>query len=439
MSDVSNQTVTDPYAALRVPAFRFYATAWTLAVLGTQIQTAAVQWELYEKTKDTLVMGFIGLVQAIPVIALAIPAGQLADRFDRRKILIFTEVCALATSVALLLCSIHHASTHAYYVVLCMYAVSHAIGWPARSAIVPQIVPLKTLPNALTWTSMLFQFASITGPAIGGLLVWRLGATSAYVGSLSACVWFAVCLSLLRAPAQVKSAETVSLRSVLAGLHFVFSQKIILATISLDLFAVLLGGATYLLPAVATDVLHVGAFGYGLLRSAPALGAIAMGLIIAHRPPIRHAGRAMLLAVAGFGVATAIFGLSRNFTLSFVALLFTGAFDNISVVVRHTLVQVLTPDEMRGRVSAVNTIFIGASNELGGFESGLTARLFGVVASIVGGGIGTVLVVLGVDRTFPEVRKLGALTDVRPATVGEKPSSFMSANTAADEVEETNG
>ncbi len=408
MSEARN----DPYSALRVPAFRFYASAWTFAVLGQQIQSVAIGWSLYARTKDPLVLGWVGLLQAIPVMTLAIPAGQLADKFDRRKVLLLSQVASVLTSIGLVACSMNDAGIGAFYLLLFLDAIANAIGWPARSSILPLLVPVETISNAVTWNSSLFHSASVIGPALGGLIVLK-SVTAALACDLIAGAWYVLCLSLIHLRPQEKSKEPVSLSSLLAGLRFVVQQKIILATISLDLFAVLLGGAVYLLPAVATDILKVDARGFGLLRAAPAIGAITMGMTLAHMPPLKKAGKAMLLAVAGFGVATIVFGLSRNFYLSLIALFLTGAVDNISVVVRHTLVQVLTPDAMRGRVSAVNNVFIGASNELGGFESGLTARLLGITTSIVGGGIGTVLVVIGIDRVFPQVRALGPLNEVR--------------------------
>lgn len=409
---MSDTTRNDPYAALRLPSFRFYASAWTFAVVGQQIQSVAIGWDLYRKTGDPLVLGFVGLLQAIPVMLLAIPAGQLADRYDRRTILIISQVASVITSIGLIACSMNDAGISAYYTLLFLDAIANAIGWPARSAILPALVPLDRLANAVTWNSSFFQFASVIGPAIGGFIVAK-SVTAAYVCDFSVGVWYVICLLLIRTQKHQVSSQPVSMKSVLAGLHFVFRQKIILATITLDLFAVLLGGAVYLLPPVAKDILHVDAWGFGMLRAAPAVGAICMGLTLAHLPPMKRAGRAMLWAVAGFGVVTIVFGLSTSFWLSLVALFMTGVFDNISVVIRHTLVQVLTPDEMRGRVSAVNAVFIGASNEIGGFESGLTARLFGVATSIVAGGVGTLLVVLGVNRAFPQVRALGALHDVK--------------------------
>ena len=409
---MSENPRNDPYAALRIPSFRFYVSAGAFALVGQQIQSVAIGWDLYRKTGDPLVLGWVGLLQAIPLIALAIPAGQLADRYDRRIVLMISQIASVMTSIGLIACAMNDADISAYYTLLFLDAVANAIGWPARSSIIPALVPLDKLANAVTWNSSFFQFAAVIGPAIGGFIVAK-SVTAAYVCDFSVGVWYVICLLFIRTKKHQVSSEPVSIKSLLGGLHFVFRQRIILATLTLDLFAVLLGGAVYLLAPVAKDILHVDAHGFGMLRAAPAVGAICMGLTLTHLPPMKRAGRAMLWAVAGFGVVTIVFGLSRSFWICLIALFMTGVFDNISVVIRHTLVQVLTPDEMRGRVSAVNAVFIGASNELGGFESGLTARLFGVTTSIIAGGVGTLLVVLGVNRAFPQVRALGALHDVK--------------------------
>jgi MFS family permease len=287
------------------------------------------------------------------------------------------------------------------------------MGWPARSALMTQTVPTEHFGNAMTWSSSVFQISAVTGPAMGGLILLK-SVPAAYLVDAFCQFAYAIFLWLLVLRPALRSSEPANWKTVSAGVRFVQAHPMILAIMTLDLFAVLLGGATYLLPAYADTILHVGAPGFGWLRAAPAFGAFGMGMLIAHRPPMKRAGRALLLAVAGFGVATIIFGFSKNFWLSLLMLGLTGAFDNVSVVVRHTLVQVLTPDEMRGRVSAVNNIFIGASNELGGFESGTTAKFFGPIASVVAGGIGTIAVVLGVMFVWPEVRRFGSLQQKSP-------------------------
>jgi MFS family permease len=403
----------DPYAALRYRDCRLFMIGWVVAIVGAQVQSVAIGWELFRRTHSNMVLGWVGLVQAAPVILLSIPAGQLADKVDRRKILIFTLSCAALCSVGLAFLSIYHGSIGLMYGVLGLGAVFQALGWPARSALVTQTVPTEHFGNATTWSSSGFQTASVFGPALGGLILVK-SVPAAYLLDAVTQAVFAVFLSMLVLRPALRSSEPANWRTVSAGMRFVQEHPMILAILTLDLFAVLLGGATYLLPAYADTILHVGSTGFGWLRAAPAIGAVAMGLVMAHRPPMKHAGKGLLLAVAGFGMATIVFGLSKNFWLSLLMLGLTGALDNVSVVVRHTLVQVLTPDEMRGRVSAVNNIFIGASNELGGFESGATARFFGPVASVVGGGIGTIAVVLAVMFVWPEVRRYGSLQQKAP-------------------------
>jgi MFS family permease len=403
----------DPYAALRYRDCRLYMIGWVVAVIGSQVQSVAIGWELFRRTHSNMALGWVGLVQAAPVMLLSIPAGQLADRLDRRRIIIVTQLCAAACSIGLALLSIHQGSIGVMYGLLGLGAVFQAFGWPARSALITQTVPTELFGNATTWSSSSFQVSAVAGPALGGLILLK-SVPAAYVADGICQATFALLLCLLVLRPALRSKEPANWQTVGAGVRFVRAHPMILAIMTLDLFAVLFGGATYLLPAFADTILHVGAVGFGWMRAAPAIGAFSMAMFLAHRTPMKHAGRALLLSVAGFGLATIVFGLSKNFWLSLLMLGLTGAFDNVSVVVRHTLVQVLTPDEMRGRVSAVNNIFIGASNELGGFESGATARFFGPVASVIGGGIGTIGVVLAVMFVWPEVRRFGALEQKSP-------------------------
>jgi MFS family permease len=398
----------DPYAALRFRDCRYFLIGWIIAVIGTQVQSVAIGWELFRRTHSNLALGWVGLVQAAPVMLLSIPAGQLADKIDRRKILLFTQSGAALCSMGLAALSWSAGSVGWMYLVLGLGAVFQALGWPARSALLTQTVPEAHLANATTWWGSGYQLASVAGPALGGLILC-LTVPGAYVFTVICQLVYVGFVARLTVQTQQTSSEPANWQTVSAGVRFVRDHPLILAIITLDLFAVLLGGATYLLPAFADTILHVGSVGFGWLRAAPALGAVAMAMIIAHRPPMRKAGRSLLLAVAGFGIATILFGLSKNFWLSLIMLALTGAFDNVSVVVRHTLVQLLTPPEMRGRVSAVNNIFVGASNELGGFESGVTAKFFGTIPSVVGGGIGTLVVVGLVAVIWPEVRKFGPL------------------------------
>jgi MFS family permease len=416
----------DPYAALRIPAYRRYMIGTTLSSLGQQLQSAAVGWEVaLRSSHPAFALSMVGLVGAAPVILLALPAGHLADSLDRKKLTLITLMLTALCSVGLAGLSLSHGPLIFMYLLLLLGATFGAIGGPARSSLLTQIVPLEMYSNATTWGSSGFQIASMVGPALaGGIIAIESIHTVptlplAYLIDAGCGITFAILLLATRVRSSQRRGEAASLQTLLAGIRFVHVNKIILATITLDLFAVLLGGATYLLPIYARDVLHVGGVGFGWMRAAPAVGAFAMGLLVAHMPPMKHAGRNLLLSVAGFGLATIIFGLSRSFTLSLTMLFLTGAFDNISVVVRHTLVQVLTPDSMRGRVSAVNNVFIGASNELGGFESGLTAQWFGPIWSVVAGGIGTILVVMSVAAIWPQVRKFGSLVDARPIEEAE--------------------
>jgi MFS family permease len=407
----------DPYEALRIPNYRLYALGWMVCVIGQQMQSVAIGWQLFQLAgggrRGALWQGWAGGVQAVPVLVLALVSGHLADRFDRRRMLLITQSFAALFSLGLAAASHFHASAGLLFLFLGLSATAQATGWPARSALLPQLVPDAVFANAATWNSSMFQVASVVGPALGGVII-AFSTTSAYLIDAFCGVAFLALLAMLHPRPIERRREPTTLKSVLAGAQFVRKSNIILATITLDLFAVLLGGATYLIPSFASEILHVGAIGFGWLRAAPAFGAFAMALVIAHRPPMQHAGRSLLWAVAGFGLATIGFAISRSFVLSFVMLLLTGAFDNISVVIRNTLVQMLTPEHMRGRVSAVNSVFIGASNEIGGLESGVTGFWFGAVRSVLYGGIGTIAVVLGVSAIWPEIRNIGALNELRP-------------------------
>jgi predicted MFS family arabinose efflux permease len=297
------------------------------------------------------------------------------------------------------------------YACLFLYGLSHAVGDPAAGALLPQLVPVHLLSNAITWNSSRWQVSSVAGPALGGLALATIHAPAIYLINAICTLMYMFFIAATRPAESERMSEGRSWDALLGGIRFVRENKVILATITLDMFAVLLGGATALLPVFADRILHVRETGFGLLRAAPAVGALCMALYLAHRPPMRHAGKALLWAVGGFGVATIVFGLSRNYWLSLLALAFTGAFDNISVVVRHTLVQILTPDSMRGRVAAVNNVFIGTSNEIGELESGFVGSRLGPVLTVVLGGIGTILVVLIVGAIWPQVRALGSMEE----------------------------
>jgi MFS family permease len=399
----------DAYAALRLPNVRLYLAGNMMSILAQQMQTVAVGWEIYERTGSELALGWVGLVQFMPVIALALPAGQTADRYQRKHIIMLAMLAIAACSLGLAWVSARQGSIYAMYGCLLASGVARAFQQPAKASFLPQIVPREHFGNAVAWNLGGFQIAAVAGPALSGYLIWLFGgAKVVYLVDAALSLGFCLLLTMIVAPRFVRSVEAVTARGLAAGVGFVLRNKIILAALTLDMFAVLLGGATTLLPVFAKNILDVGPDGLGWLRAAPAAGALLMSLGLAHRPPAR-AGRALVLAVVGFGLATIVFGFSRSFWLSLAMLFLTGVFDSISVVVRHTLVQMLTPDAMRGRVSAINGMFIGASNELGGFESGVVAHWFNPTVSVVSGGLGTLVVVAIVGTVWPQLRRYGRL------------------------------
>lgn len=386
----------------------------------------ALGWELYERTDSALALGLVGLATALPVIILALPAGDLADRMNRKRILVWCQTGFIVDSIALAALSYWQGPVALVYVVILARGAIQAFNNPARQAMLPQLVPADVFGNAVTWASSGFQVAAVVGPGIGGIVIAiEGGATSAYVISTLLTAVYLWALLEIRggtvpaaadseagAALAARSREKMTLASLAAGMRYVRDTKEILAAITLDLFAVLLGGATALLPIFAKDILHVGPEGLGWLRAAPSVGALIVAIAIAHRPPMRRVGPTLLVAVAGFGAATIVFGLSRSFLLSMVMLFLLGGLDGISMIIRSTLVQLRTPDEMRGRVSAVNSVFIDMSNELGGFESGALAALVGPVTAVVAGGVGTIVVVSAVALAWPELRRLETLEPV---------------------------
>jgi MFS family permease len=434
----------DPYAAFRFAGFSLFTIGNLLSIMGRQMLAVAVEWELYRRTHSATALGLVGLVIAIPVVTLSLPAGHLADRFSRKRIILVSQIFGAIASAALALVSWQHlaipqlsilrhgngllsaiaavferhqtafhfddASIPIIYVLLFIYGAARTFAWAARSSFFPTLVSRDAFANAVTWNNSIFQIGSVVGPGISGLLVAHVGFPFVYaLDALCALSFFLLVLPIHRGARSGNRAEKNAWRSLVAGMRFVFSRRVILATITLDLFAVLLGGATALLPVFADQILHCGPVGLGWMRASPAVGAFIMALVVAYLPPMKHAGKTLLWCVTGFGIATIIFGLSKIFWLSLGMLFIVGAFDSVSVIIRGSIVQLVTPDEMRGRVSAVNNIFIGTSNEFGALESGLTAALFGPVISAVGGGIGTILAVLAVAFGWPETRKIGAL------------------------------
>jgi MFS family permease len=409
----------DPYAALRIPNYRFFLSGWIISLIGTRIQSVAIGWEMYERTGEALSLGLVGLAQALPTMLLALPAGYLADRFHRPRLVILSMMAMTATSLALAILSYREGSIGWMYFFLFLDATAVILGRPARSALLPQLVPSHVFPNAVTWNTSLMQISGVIGPAIGGLIIlWSVPA--AYVVAAASSLVYIVMLARLKlGDGEVRAPTGSAVENLLAGIHFVRRTRVILAMITLDMFGVLLGGAVYLLPIFAVDILDVGATGFGWLRAAPALGAMCMAFALIFLPPMKRAGWSLLLNVAGFGLATIVFGFSTSFWLSFAMLFLTGAFDNVSMVIRQTLQQLLTPNHMRGRVSAVSAVFISASNELGGLESGVVAHWFGPVFSAVSGGIGTLVVVALTGWLAPELRNLGPMHEAKPVEPAE--------------------
>jgi MFS family permease len=440
----------DPYGALRLRDYRLYAVGNVAGTIGWQMVSVVVGWELYQRTNSKTALGLVGLVQVIPLLLFSLHVGHLVDRHDRRRIILISQVVLAIAGLLLGIASLrgnqipdssvlqwcnHQCAAAAAWLgesnfrfddpyvplmfgLLLVNAAARVLNQPAKAAFLPQLVPPSLFANAVTWNSSLFEICSMAGPALGGGIVAMLQISPAHTGWAYPVVYFLnaglqaaqfITLLPIHTHASPRVKEPVTLDSLSAGIRYVWNTKIILATLTLDLFAVVLGGAVALLPVYAKDILNVGPAGLGWLRAAPSIGAFGMALAIAHLPPMNRAGRNMLIAVAGFGLATVVFGYSRDFWLSMGMLVLTGAFDNVSVVIRHTLVQTLTPDEMRGRVSAVNSIFIGSSNQIGTLESGLTAAWLGTVPSVVLGGVGTIVVVVFAAVAWPQLRRFGRL------------------------------
>jgi MFS family permease len=403
----------DNYGALRYPNFLLLLSSVFLTMFGQQMLTVAIGWELYNRTNSALVLGGIGLAQVIPLLVLFLPAGYAADNINRKYVLAVAQTVSFLATLGLAALSFQHGPLLLIYGCLVLLGSSQSFTAPTNSALVSQVIPEQEFEKAMTWRSSVTQLSAVLGPTAGGFLIGILGGASlVYIGSGLCFLTVVILVLIMRVgPQKGPVAAGRKLSSLIDGVRFLSKTQVMLAAITLDLFAVLLGGAVTLLPIFARDILHVGPFGLGWLQAASSLGAVGMALFLAQRPAFKRAGPILLLAVAGFGAATIIFGLSHWFWLSFLMLLVLGALDNISVVIRSTLVLVRTPDEMRGRVSAVNSLFIGTSNQLGGFESGLTAQILGPIGSVVLGGIGTVLVVALVASFWPEMRRLRTLRE----------------------------
>lgn len=412
-SDALGASTHDPYHALRFRDFRLFLAARVLAEMGVLMQDVAVGWQLYLRTHSAFALGLTGLASVAPTILLAIPSGTLADRYERRTMARIGRTLAGVMSAWLAYLSFTQGPVWMIYVALFIGGVGIALLGPAQSALLSQVVPTDAFANGVTWNSTGFQVAAVAGPALAGFLIGSTGTpTIVYIVTAGFTVIYVALMTLIRPRAQARSREPVTRTLLAAGLRFVFHDELILAAITLDLFAVLFGGATTLLPIFAKDILHVGAHGLGWLRAAPSVGAMVMALTLAHRKPMQRAGKLLLWAVAGFGVATVVFGVSRSFPLSLAALFMLGALDSISVIIRSSLLQLRTPDVMRGRVSAVNSIFVDLSNELGGFESGTIAALIGTVPTVVLGGCGTIVVVLLAAWRWPTLRTMRTLDPI---------------------------
>ena len=406
-------------SAFRSRDFRLYQTARLCVILGAEAQSLAVAWQVYQLTNSALSLGYTGLALFLPGLFFMLPAGHVADRYDKRHVILSCYGLQAACTLALLWIALHPITRIApIYAILFLIGMGRCFSGPAASALVPLLVPKDDFVNAVTWGATIYQTANATGPLVGGLLFtatfaalgrWK-GAPVVYLFTLAMLVSFMVFVSMIRVRSDAGEKKAFNARTVLAGLKYVAETKLLLGSISLDLFAVLLGGAVALMPIFAHDVLHAGAKGLGLLRAMPSLGALAVSLTLIFRPIQRRAGKLMLVCVGIFGAATVLFGLSRSLWVSTVALLLVGASDMVSVVVRSSVLQLATPPEMRGRVSAVNWLFIGASNEFGEYESGLTAHWWGAVPAVVIGGVGSLIVTAVSAVAFPALRRANQLT-----------------------------
>jgi len=407
-----NPRVHDAYASLRSPDFRRILFSYAAATVAREAQIVVVGWQVYAQTGDPLTLGLIGLAEALPFIGVALYAGHLADRVTRRTIAVAGTFGIFLSAVALLLFTLGgFTQVWPIYVVIFLSGIARSFTRPAVTALSAEVVDREIYPNAVTWRSSTWQFAAILGPALGGLAYGLVGPAGAYAGVsvLLLLSLFFIWMVTHRVVPQFDNAAPMS-ESLVAGIRFIAADPVMLGAMTLDLFAVLFGGAVALLPAFA-KMLNAGPQGLGVLRAAPAIGSILIGLWIAHRPPMKRAGATLFVVVAIFGLLMISFALSRNFWLSFAILIASGMADNVSVIIRGTLLQTRTPTEMLGRVSSVNQIFIGASNEIGAFESGVAARILGIVPSVIFGGTMTLIVVVAIGMTFPKLRRLKLLSD----------------------------
>lgn len=420
MSVDASGDAPDTFAALRLPNFRRYILALFTLTLGIQIQGTVVGWQIYDLTKDPLALGLVGLAEALPAISMSLFAGHVADTHDRRRVALLALVVLVGCSLALWWLG-HPAPignlpltapsrVRAIYAVIVVSGVARAFLQPARQALSAELVPRMLYSNAVTWRSGSWQLAAVLGPALGGGLYAIGGITLSYAVDALLMAFAVLVLFSVRHTSPVRERHEEPMRvAILGGLRFVFGDSLLLSALTLDLFSVLFGGAIALLPVFAGEILHAGPTGLGLLRAAPAAGAVVSSVLLTRFPPFAHTGRNLLLAVSGFGLCTIGFGLSRSLPLSVALLALGGASDMVSVVIRSLMLQMRTPEALLGRVSSVNQIFIGSSNEIGAFESGLTARWWGAVTAVVVGGVATLGVAATVAWRVPSLRRLRQL------------------------------
>jgi len=404
---------TDAFAVLKIKEFRLFLSARFVLTMAIQMQSIIVGWQIYELTKDPLSLGLIGLSEAIPFLFMSFFSGHIADTFDRRKIILLSLLVYFLCAFSLFLFTTNLSfillvyGTLPVYIIISITGFARAFIYPAQTALMAQLVPKSLYTNSSTWNSTTWHIAAVMGPAVGGLIYGFVGITQAYfLVTILVVLGFVFFLNIQSKKLPPKTIEESIFESIKSGIKFVFSNQVLLGAMSLDMFAVLFGGAVAMLPVFASEVLRVGPQGLGFLRAAPAAGAVIMALFLAYYPPLKNTGVKLFVSVAGFGLSMIFFALSKNFYLSLVLLAIGGMFDNISVIIRHTILQIYTPDHMRGRVAAVNSVFIGSSNEIGSFESGVAAKILGLIPSVIFGGSMT-LMISGMTAKFsPNLRKM---------------------------------
>lgn len=415
----------DAFAALRVANYRLYAVGFVCSSTGLQIMSTALAWEIWDRTHDAFLLGLAGLARALPVILLTLPAGTIVDHTDRKRVLAITQFGFALVALLLAFASLADASLTITYLLLVLSGCVRSFNAPSRGALLPSLLPVGGFENAIAWQSGFFQFAAICGPLAAGGIIWWTGSTEVcYFVTSVACAIFATTALFLKPRPIAPRKSAAGLRGMIEGAEHIYKEKTIFGALVLDLLAVLFGGATALLPIYADEILHVDAVGLGALRAAPYVGALVMAGWLTSRGGFERAGVALLWSVVGFGICMIVFGLSTSFWLTMLALAVGGALDNISVVVRHVLIQTRTPDGLRGRTTAVNSVFIECSNEVGSFESGVVAQWLGPVVSATSGGVGTLVIAGFVAWAFPALRKLGRLT--------ETPQDVVAAEEEAD-------